>query len=258
MAFFCVHCERPADGAREVCEGCGGFRTIVRDEAPAPPRGRSRGDSSDGPVHVSAIARRSVLRVASGFDAFDRVLGGGVPIPSSIVLYGDPGAGKTTHAACIADAVARARGGEALYLVPEMPAEDVKRLASRLSPLTASWIWHVSDLERANAEIRKRRPAAIVYDSIQRFTFQRERGTDRAIDEVVWTAKEHAAALGAVVILLSRVTKNGDPAGGHDVIHDADVVLRLTRTAIACPTKNRYGATPREAKLSDGKASRAK
>lgn len=258
MALACCYCGFLASTAAEVCPSCSGFRTIVAVEDRAP-RDRAAPTPSDGPVHASRIARGSSPRVSSGFDAFDRVLSGGVPLPSSIVLYGPPGARKTTHAARIAEAVAIARGGEALYLTPEMPAADVARAAARLGPpLRASWIWQESDLERCNKEIAKRRPVAIVYDSIQRFTVHRERGTDRAIDEVMWTAKEHVRTLGAVAILISRVTKGGDPLGPNDIIHDADIVLRLTPKTIACPSKNRHGPTPREAKLAATKKPKKK
>ena len=106
-------------------------------------------------------------RLTSGFDEFDRVLGGGI-VPGSVVLLGgEPGIGKSTLLLQAAARVAHSIG-PVLYASGEESEHQIKARGDRLgigdAPL---YLLAETCLERILDEVRRLNPALLIVDSIQ-------------------------------------------------------------------------------------------
>ena len=72
----------------------------------------------------------SIPRINSGFDEFDRVLGGGLVAGSAIVIGGNPGAGKSTLLLQIMSSLSNKFS--ALYITGEESVQQVAMRSNRL------------------------------------------------------------------------------------------------------------------------------
>lgn len=76
---------------------CGSWNTLV--EVSAAPEKRSThsaGGTSSRAVTLGSVSENDTVRVTTGIGEFDRVLGGGVVVGSTVLIGGDPGIGKST------------------------------------------------------------------------------------------------------------------------------------------------------------------
>lgn len=239
--FECANCGEQTERPREHCRVCGAWRASIAvadgGETPARARAASRGDRGDVPVLAGELEAEGPRRVKVG-RVWNALTGGGLVLPSTLLLSGEPGAGKTTRAARLASAAAKASGRASLYLSAEMPAPMVKMLAEREGEkLGDVFLWHVTELEAALRAVRELRPALAIFDSVQAFGVDGDYGSDRAVKEVVRLAKR----LPCAVLLVSQVNAEGLPAGPKRALHDVDTVVSLTAAGDATTTKNRYG-----------------
>jgi len=218
-------------------------------------------DDEMGEAPGSTVRRLSELpgdpapMLATGLAPWDYVVGGGFVQPSSILLLGGRGIGKSTYALSLACELARVAGRPALYGSAEMPAQHMRAYAARLglSPAATDRIWIQESHEAADllADIERTRPVAVVWDSIQRYQWHGAIG-ELELREVVRRAIAIGQRLGVVSLLLSQVTKDGAFLGPSGIAHDCDVVLRLAKMldgalVIFCDDKNRFAPTPRSA-----------
>ncbi len=99
MVYFCSDCGYESKKWMGQCPGCRAWNTFT--EAPEAPKmkGITRRPGMAAvkkPLRLSEIDTGDDARFSSGYDEFDRVLGGGI-VPGSLVLVGgDPGIGKST------------------------------------------------------------------------------------------------------------------------------------------------------------------
>ncbi len=103
-AFVCNECDADYPRWQGQCSVCHAWNTITEMRFAAPPTvARSeRLFGYAGSVGVSRMQKLSEIsldelpRFSTGFNEFDRVLGGGVVPGSAILIGGNPGAGKST------------------------------------------------------------------------------------------------------------------------------------------------------------------
>ena len=192
----------------------------------------------------------TVERYASGFDEFDRVLGGGV-VPGSVVLLGgEPGIGKSTLLLQVAGLVAQ-QIGPVLYASGEESEHQVKMRGERLgvgeSPL------HVlaeTCLERILDEVVRLKPVLLVVDSIQTvfsMKFQSAPGSIGQVREAATQLLFTAKSQNLPTFLVGHVTKDGNLAGPKVLEHVVDTVLyfegeRHHSNRLVRAVKNRFGA----------------
>lgn len=183
-----------------------------------------------GPVSGTEALARSVEPVPTGLADWDAALHGG-PVPgSTILLYGTPGAGKSSEALRLAGAVAVATDSKALVLSCEMPEPMLASYCTRLDvPLERVDFWCVHAWRTARQAITASY-RAIVVDSIQPLA---DGNLKRVLHDL-------ARAGDAVRVVVARVNRNGEPSGVRDLDHDVDVVARITARAIEITTKNRF------------------
>ncbi len=194
-----------------------------------------------GPVRASSIGESSPLRVRTMVPELDHLLGGGVVVPSSVVLIGAGGTGKTTRACAIASAVACARRRDALVISAEMPEQSLvvaaRRAGARLDRLL---IFRTDDIGAALESVAKLKPSAVVYDSIQALEMS---GSDAACRALVHRIIRAGEAVAAVSILVSQVAKDGSAYGSNAIEHGPDAVIVIEPDRMGVK-KNRFGPAP--------------
>jgi predicted ATP-dependent serine protease len=189
-------------------------------------------------------------RLRTGSGVFDRLFHGGPVAPSTILLAGPEGAGKTTRALLWAASLAATNGGAALAVSAEMPAALVRSMALRAGcNLAALWVLETFSLEDALREATRIRPLAVVFDSVPTLDAgDAEAGTDEAEARVIRGGIRLARELGAVVWLLTHATAEDKIAGRRRARHDVDAVAWLTPNVLEL-RKHRFGPAPVSAEL---------
>ena len=180
------------------------------------------------------------MRTSSGITEFDRVLGGGI-VPGSLVLIGgEPGIGKSTIIAQVADKLS-AQGLKVLYVSGEESERQIKMRGERLG-LTAANLYLLSEtnLESIFEEIERAEPAAIIVDSIQTVFSSKIESAPGSVSQVREVAGQFlllAKNRGVPVFLIGHVTKEGAIAGPKALEGERHHNHRIIRAA-----KNRFGA----------------
>ena len=189
-------------------------------------------------------------RLTTGFDEFDRVLGGGI-VPGSVVLLGgEPGIGKSTLLLQAAARVARLIG-PVLYASGEESDHQVKSRADRLeigdAPL---YLLAETCLERILDEVKRLNPALLIVDSIQTVFSLKLQSAPGSIGQVREAATHllfNAKRNNLPTFLVGHITKDGSLAGPKALEHIVDTVLyfegeRHHSHRVVRAVKNRFGA----------------
>lgn len=188
-------------------------------------------------------------RMLSGFDEWDRVLGGGIMHGSFLILTGDPGIGKSTLLLQIVHALAEYN--RVLYISSEESLEQVRLRAERLNCLKHGFMCSdQAQLESIIALAELHKPELIVIDSIQNCYSSDTQVMPGSIGQLresgfklMRLAKENNIA----IILTGHITKEGTIAGPKMLEHMVDGVFYLQgedrwQTRILRSVKNRFGA----------------
>ncbi len=224
------------------------FRSTV-DETTEQRYGLSATDSLPAQL-LADVDLSDTPRLASGFDEFDRVLGGGIVPGSVVLLAGEPGIGKSTLLLQAAARVARLIG-PVLYASGEESEHQVKSRADRLEigdvPL---YLLAETCLERILDEVKRLNPALLIVDSIQTVFSLKLQSAPGSIGQVreaathlLFTAKGNNLP----TFLVGHITKDGSLAGPKALEHIVDTVLyfegeRHHSHRVVRAVKNRFGA----------------
>jgi len=255
--FVCQSCGAQTRQFFGRCNSCGSWNSLVEQSQPKDD-GRRRRAGAD--PKAAPVARRSTAmadlgdqpmqRLGSGYDEFDRVLGGGL-VPGSLVLVGgDPGIGKSTL--LLQSATAMGGDRSVLYVSAEESAQQVKLRWQRLQRRGADLqLLAETDLELVLEELEALRPDVAIIDSIQAMHDANLTSAPGSVAQV----RECAAALqrlakrqNTALLLVGHVTKEGVLAGPKVLEHLVDAVLtfegdRFASHRLLRAVKNRFGAT---------------
>lgn len=192
-------------------------------------------------------------RLSTGFEEFDRVLGGGLVQGEVALISGEPGVGKSTMLLQVA--VNIAQKGRILYVCgEESPVQLISRL-KRLSGDTKSAenIMVTDDIavERIVNLVQEEKFDLVIVDSIQSVISESSRGYQGSISQVRASGAlltRLAKTSGTPVILVGQVSKTGDIAGPKILEHIVDCVLYIeggefNQYRILRGMKNRFGST---------------
>ena len=202
----------------------------------------------------SAESPAAQVRLTTGMNELDRVLGGGL-IPDSFTLVGgDPGIGKSTLLLQMARGLIQKNPTvKVLYVSGEESVDQIRGRARRLDIKADGRIFLAAEtqLENVFATIKELVPDVVIMDSLQTFSsgfLQAAPGNVSQVREVTARLMALAKTAGIAVWLVGHVTKEGSIAGPKAVEHMVDTVLyfegesghtyRLLRTV-----KNRFGST---------------
>ena len=251
--FICSACGGAAVKWQGQCPHCGAWNALIETRADAG-AGRRRAGAAQvaGSVTIGEVAAADTRRLCTGFEEFDRVLGGGLVDGAVVLIGGDPGIGKST---LLLQSLAMLAEREAvLYVSGEESGAQVALRAQRLgieaARLPGLRLLAEIELEPIVATIEREKPRVVVVDSIQTLFTPALASAPGSVSQV----RECAASLtrlakrsGVVVILIGHVTKEGALAGPRVLEHMVDTVLYFegdTHSAyrLVRAFKNRYGA----------------
>jgi len=214
------------------------------------PKGISRGNvqgPAPRPKLISEIESTGTIRLDTGNQELNRVLGGGLVKGSIVLVGGEPGIGKSTLMLQMALTMPDSR---VLYVSGEESGEQIKMRADRISTNHSSCYILTetrSDLILSHAEEMK--PHIVVIDSIQTLTTNRvdtSPGSITQIRECAAELQQFAKTTGIPVILIGHITKDGSLAGPKVLEHMVDTVLQFEGERnygyrILRSVKNRFG-----------------
>jgi DNA repair protein RadA/Sms len=251
-AFVCQQCGMTAAKWLGRCPDCDSWNSFVEEESVLPSKapGLSRLGTSGQPVPFTDVETDAALRISSGVEEFDRVLGGGIVSGSLVLLGGDPGIGKSTLLLQVAAERAR-NGPEVVYVSGEESERQIKLRGERLGVDSRSLLlYSETQLDRILEALRRASPALVVLDSVQTVfspKFSSAPGSISQVREVTAELLYYAKSSGTPVFLIGHVNKEGNLAGPKALEHMVDTVLyfegeRHHAHRVVRATKNRYGA----------------
>jgi DNA repair protein RadA/Sms len=249
-AFVCQQCGASAGKWLGRCPECDAWNSFVEETAPEVPAVSKPLSAGGRPVGYREVETEGALRVSSGLEEFDRVLGGGIVAGSLLLLGGDPGIGKSTLLLQVAAERARG-GGTVVYVSGEESERQIKLRGERLSIDPESLLlYSETQIDRILAELSRLSPALVVLDSVQTVYSPKLSSAPGSIGQVREVTAEllyYAKSTGTAVFLIGHVNKEGNLAGPKALEHLVDAVLYFegeSRSAhrIVRAVKNRYGA----------------
>ncbi len=197
-------------------------------------------------IDLSKIQKTDYKRLNTGFEEFNRVLGGGVVLGSLVLVSGDPGIGKSTLLTQLALNL-----DNTLYAAGEESAQQIKIRVDRITPNSKLLVLNEVDIDVICEAIKQTKPALVIVDSIQSLETQDLESVAGSVGQVRESAhrlQRIAKDLHIPIFLVGHVTKEGNLAGPKTLEHVVDVVLSLegdltTQFRILRSTKNRFGPT---------------
>jgi len=249
--FICSKCDAQSPKWSGRCLECGSWGTVQ--EVAGINKGAKSGPAPKPAtlVKLSEITNQgSLTKLLTGINEIDRVFGSGITPGSLTLISGEPGIGKSTLVAQIANAIAQDH--LVIYASGEESQSQVgarfKRLNCRLDNIRFTAVSDTDQILQASLEAK---PGLLIIDSIQTVSTSDAPGEAGSLTQIrasaskcLSLAKEHNIA----IILIGHITKDGQIAGPKSLEHIVDTVIyletdssqnyRLLRT-----TKNRFGST---------------
>ena len=247
--FICQNCGSITSQYFGKCLNCNSWNSIVEESTK---RSSSQKDikKSRKSIPFNEISSEKISRFTSGFDEFDRVLGGGI-VPGSVVLLGgEPGIGKSTIVLQSAGKISL--NEKVLYVTAEESLEQVKIRWERLNQKSIDLkIFAETNLSFIIDEIKSVKPSFAIIDSIQAIHNDEMESSPGSVSQVRACstelqnlAKENNIAL----LIIGHVTKDGALSGPKTLEHLVDVVISFEGDNISShrlikSIKNRFGST---------------
>ncbi len=253
--FVCQNCGAQAQKWLGRCPDCNGWNSMVEEEirpvsTPALQTRYDLGTRTATAQLFADVDLTEMERLKSGFEEFDRVLGGGIVPGSMVLLGGEPGIGKSTLLLQAAGQIARAIG-PVLYASGEESEHQIKARGERLGVGDAP-IYLLSEtcLERILDEVDRVKPSLLIVDSIQTVFSLKLQSAPGSIGQVREAATHllfTAKGRNLPTFLVGHVTKDGGLAGPKALEHIVDTVLyfegeRHHSHRVVRAVKNRFGA----------------
>ena len=257
IMYKCSNCGYSQPKWLGRCPECGEWNSleeIIIDRNSITPGGRGSEEvQKQKPVDLAAVKAIEAVRLSTGIDEFDRVLGGGATKRSAILLGGEPGIGKSTlllQTAASAAANLKNQTGKILYVSGEESAAQIKDRAQRLGvDCNGIQVLCTSRLEDTLDALDALNPVFVVIDSIQTI-YSAEAGLiPGTVNQLKYCANELVAWVkerDAVLIMTAHVTKEGTIAGPKALEHMVDTVISFERNTddirFLHAQKNRFGS----------------
>ena len=248
--FFCQKCGYESAKWLGKCPGCGQWNTFVEELVSKQKKDSSRTTPSVEAVALHEISYDDMLRIDTGIQELNRVLGGGMVPGALMLLAGDPGIGKSTLTMQLCGAIKTE--ASVLYVSGEESRQQLKMRAQRLDIKNENlMILTENNLEAIEAQIQKIKPKLVILDSIQTVYLPEitsAPGSVSQLRECTGRIMQWAKGMEISVIVVGHVTKDGSVAGPRVLEHMVDTVLffegeRHNQFRILRALKNRFGST---------------
>ena len=250
VRYVCRECGHVENKWNGRCPECGSWNSFDEEKTAPVQKGRIEPQPvmNASLQKLSDVPYEAAMRVSSGIEELDRVLGGGVMRPSSVLVGGEPGIGKSTIMLQMLSALSE--NGNVLYVSGEESPSQVKMRAERLGLLSDQIsIFCDTRLETLLETIEKVSPCYIVIDSLQTLysaSIASPSGSPNQIKVCCMEISLLAKKLGDAVFFIGHVTKDGLIAGPKIVEHIVDTVLYFesaeTGMRLLRASKNRFGS----------------
>lgn len=252
--FFCKECGYESGGYMGKCPACQEWNTFVEKKITNEKTKEVFTDRSPFNMKkakkIEDIESISHSRVKTGYNEFDRVLGGGI-VPGSLVLIaGDPGIGKSTLMLMLSGSVSKQK--KVLYVSGEESESQIKMRAQRLN-ITGDnlFIYSETSISDVLSQIEEVNPSYVIIDSVQTLydsEIDSVPGSVTQIREITATLMKLSKQHKITVFIVGHVTKDGGIAGPRVLEHMVDTVLyfegerHMSFRILRC-VKNRFGST---------------
>lgn len=253
LTYSCQNCGTLYPKWTGQCTGCNEWNTIAEEVANVTAISAARYQGYAGRESamtcMANVMLNEEMRLASGSQELDRVLGGGIIMGSAILIGGDPGIGKST---ILLQTIAHlSQELKVLYVSGEESPQQITLRARRLG-LPEKDIWLLADthVENILAHAKNEKPRVIVIDSIQTMHTSLLASAPGSVGQVRESAMQlvsFAKQTGTALFFVGHVTKEGHLAGPRVLEHMVDTVLYFegeqdSRYRIIRAVKNRFGA----------------
>ena len=250
--WVCQNCGYETPKYIGKCPDCNSWGTLVEEvevKSIAPAQSVVIDDS---PVClINEIEITESIKIPSGFEELDRVLGGGLVQGSLVLLAGDPGIGKSTLVLQTAGNIC-SQGKKLLYICAEESGSQVKLRAQRLNVNSDNlYVYSQTNLEAVITQIDNLKPEILVIDSIQSIytsNITSSSGSVSQIRECTNALMDIAKNKNITVVVIGHVTKDGNIAGPKVLEHMVDTVIyfegdKYKSQRLLRSIKNRFGST---------------
>ena len=252
IVYICQQCGWNSNKWVGRCSSCGEWDSMVEEKCE-----QTYADNTfqkfdvEKPIPISDVKPVDKLRIKTGIDELDRILGGGIVEGSGVLIGGAPGIGKSTLLLQACQKFSE-QGHLSLYITGEESAAQIKLRGDRLCVMSENiFLVAENNLNVILEHIRKLSPKLVIIDSIQT-TFkpglESSPGTVSQVrqcaSELIYLAKK----TGSSVFLVGHITKQGVIAGPKVLEHLVDTVLyfegeKFMSFRILRAVKNRFGST---------------
>jgi len=251
--FYCKNCGYQSATWIGKCPSCSGWNTFEQEVIHREEKQKGKALSvqiKSKPKPISEIELEEMPRIATGYQEFDIVLGGGIMLGSLTLLGGEPGIGKSTLLLQMGLALQKHK---VLYISGEESESQLKMRAERISkhPNKNLFILTETQTQEIAKHIEELQPDIIIVDSIQTMQSALIDSAAGSISQIKECAAEfqHLAKITATpVFLIGHITKDGAIAGPKILEHIVDTVLQFEGDQhygyriVRC-IKNRFGST---------------
>jgi len=180
-------------------------------------------------IKWSELPNKPVVRYITHLSEIDRVLGGGLVPGSLVLLSGEPGCGKSTLVAQIAQTLDPQLS--IIYISGEESAQQIKMRLDRLNYQPQKMTFaSETNAETIMATAIKYKPQLLIIDSIQTVYSDEVPSEPGSVNQIkactikfLELAKEHDIT----IILIGHLTKEGVVAGPKTLEHLVDTVIYL-------------------------------
>jgi|694.fasta_scaffold00064_51 DNA repair protein RadA/Sms len=272
--WVCRNCGHETNGYFGQCSSCGAWGSLDK-EALVKTKTKATGvkhslfvNSEEELLFLSEIKEDSVLRLNTGSEEFNRVLGGGI-VPASVNLIGgQPGIGKSTLLLQLAFYFSLKKL-KVLYVSAEESSTQLKMRAKRLNKNHKDdenpeigvceqsqheeniLVYTESNLEKILEAIKNSEANLIIVDSIQALynpNLDSVPGNVSQIKECCSNLTRVAKTFNVPIFIVGHINKDGDIAGPKILEHMVDTVLQFEMIKdeslrILRSIKNRFGST---------------
>ena len=248
--FVCSECGYESPKWLGKCPACNAWNTFYEEKEQKAVTLDGKVKEAAKPKALNSVEGKEAIRMKTGYQELDRVLGGGLVKGSLVLVGGEPGIGKSTLILQLCNKLSS--DGKVLYVSGEESAEQVKLRADRLS-ISSDNIMFLgeTDIDAIDNEITNMNPKLVVIDSIQTMysnEITSAPGTVSQVREITARIMRVCKANQITTIIIGHVTKDGNIAGPRVLEHMVDTVLyiegeRYFSYRIVRTVKNRFGST---------------
>ena len=256
--FFCKECGYESAAWMGKCPSCNSWNSFVEEKinkktskSSSIAKGFASTFSKDSEIKkLNSIVVSKEVRIDTGYDELNRVLGSGLVLGSLTLLGGEPGIGKSTLVMQICNNLSK--HGNVLYISGEESETQIKLRADRLGVKSDNILFlSETSISKIEEKVEGSSPKFCIVDSIQTMIDEEISSVSGSISQV----KEVTARLmymakrnNITIILIGHVTKDGVIAGPRILEHMVDSVLyiegeRFSSHRIVRTVKNRFGST---------------